>query len=322
MRAVRLHQFGSPEVLRLEEVADPKPGAGQVLIEVSAVGVQFLETQIRAGKMPGAGSGAFPLVLGREIAGVVVGAGSDEHLDLVGRRVLGSTEGLGGYAERAVVPANSVIEIPTDLSTEDAVALYRYGCTAAGLIRAARIGKGDHVLIEAAGGAVGTLLIQLAKAAGAETVIATARGEHKLELARQLGADICVDYSLPGWEKQVQGGVDVVFDHIGGTIARTSFGLLTGGTGRFVFYGLSGGTMVDIKPQELLGRGLTLTGFTTGQIWNRPDYAAELVSGVLEEAVAGRLRPVVGQTFPLAETAAAHSAIEARQTVGKTLLIP
>ncbi|RLV08805.1 NADPH:quinone reductase [Streptomyces griseocarneus] len=327
MRAVLLHKFGPPENLRPTEVPDPKPAAGEVLVDAAAIGVQFLETQVRSGRMGGVLGGApFPVVLGKEIAGTVSAVGSPEHAGLVGKRVLASTVATGGYAERAAVPADSVIEIPAGLGTEDALALYRYGCTAAGLIRAGRLVPGDRVLVMAAAGAVGTLLVQLLKAAGVETVVGTARGDHKLSLVKELGADVVADYSTEGWEQQVRaalgGTVDVVFDHIGGALSKAAFGLLTGGTGRYVTYGFSSGTPVDIGVPDLMGRGLTLTGFTAGQIWNRPALARELVTEVLDLAVAGRVKAVIGQRFPLAEAAAAHAAVEARTTVGKTLLIP
>ncbi|MEU7578562.1 zinc-binding dehydrogenase [Streptomyces sp. NPDC041068] len=327
MRAVLLHEFGGPEALRPGEVADPVPRAGEVTVDTAAIGIQFLETQVRSGKMGQILGGApFPVVLGKEIAGQVGAAGSAEHEALVGKRVLATTAGVGGYAEKAVVPADSVIEIPEALDTEDALALYRYGATAAGLVRSGRVDPLDTVLVQAAAGAVGTVLVQLLKAAGVRTVIGTARGEHKLALVKELGADHAVDYSRPGWEEQVRaaagGTVDVVYDHIGGPLSRSAFGLLTGGSGRFVFYGFSSGTPVDFAPGELLGRGLTLTGFTAGQIWNRPALAHELVREVLDLAVAKKIRPVIGQRFPLAEAAAAHAAVEERTTVGKTLLIP
>ncbi|MEV8478161.1 zinc-binding dehydrogenase [Streptomyces sp. NPDC051173] len=328
MRAVLLHQFGPPENLQIGEVAAPAPRPGEVTVDAAAVGVQFLETQVRSGKMGGVLGGApFPVVLGKELAGTVGAVGSPEHTHLIGKRVLASTVSTGGYAEQAVVPADSVIEIPAGLGTEDALALYRYGCTAAGLIRAARLGPGDRVLVQAAAGAVGTLLVQLLKAAGVGTVIGTARGEHKLALIKELGADHAVDYSAAGWADQVRAGlgggtVDVVFDHIGGPVSKAAFGLLTGGSGRFVTFGFSSGSPVEIGPMDLLGRGLTLTGFTAGQVWSRPDHARELVTEVLGLAVAGRVKAVIGQRFPLAEAAAAHAAVEARTTVGKTLLIP
>ncbi|MYW34274.1 zinc-binding dehydrogenase [Streptomyces sp. SID2119] len=147
-------------------------------------------------------------------------------------------------------------------------------------------------------------------------------GGQKLTLVKEPGAD----HALPDWADRVRevagGGVDVVLDHIGGTLGREAFGPLVSETGRQVVFGFSGGAPLDVKPLELLSRNLTLTGFSARALRSRPDQARELVTGILDLAVEGAIRPVVGQTFPLEEAAAAQAAVEARTTVGKTLLIP
>ncbi|MFC5183782.1 zinc-binding dehydrogenase [Actinomadura harenae] len=326
MRAVVLREFGPPDRLTIGEVPDPRPGAGQVTVRVAAAGVQFLETQVRSGAMRGAlGGAALPVVLGKEVAGTVAEVGPGGDPALVGSLVLGSTAGTGGYAETAAVPADSLIPIPAGLDPHDAVALYRYGATAQGLVCAARVAPGDRVLVLAAGGAVGTVLVQLLKRLGA-TVVGAARGERKLDLVAGLGADHVVDYSQPGWADQVRaaagGSVEVVFDHVGGTLGRQAFELLTPGSGRQVVFGFSSGAPLEVRPVELVGRGLTLSGFSTGPVWSRPAQARELVTEVLDLATAGELTPVIGQRFPLERAADAHAAVEARDTVGKTLLLP
>ncbi|MEU3529248.1 zinc-binding dehydrogenase [Streptomyces sp. NPDC038707] len=326
MRAVLLKEFGPPDRLTPAEVPDPYPGPGEVVIKVAAVGIQFLETQVRSGAMRGAiGDALLPVILGKEVAGEVAEVGTGVDPALIGSRVLATTGGLGGYAELALTPAESLIPVPEGLEFRDAVALYRYGATARGLIDAARVTPGDRVLVHAAAGAVGTILVQLLKRAGA-TVIGTARGWHKLAFVKELGADHVVDYSSAGWTEEVrqvaQGAVEVVFDHVGGELGRESLSLLTPGSGRQVVFGASSGKPLDVKPMELFGRGLTLTGFSAGLIWNRPAHARELVTGVLDLAVAGEIEAVVGQSFPLEHAAEAHAAVESRDTVGKTLLIP
>ncbi|MEV1001235.1 zinc-binding dehydrogenase [Nonomuraea sp. NPDC050202] len=326
MRAVLLHEFGPPAQLRVADVPAPRPTAGEVAVRVAAVGVQFLETQVRAGTMRGALGGApLPVILGKEIAGLVAEVGPGGDPALIGARVLASTTGLGGYAETAVVPAGTLIPIRDGIGLPEAVALYRYGATAQGLISAARVAAGDRVLVLAAAGAVGTVLVQLLKRAGA-TVVAAARGEHKLALLSRLRADHVVDYTLPGWTGRARdaagGSMDVVFDPVGGALGRESFELLAPGAGRQIAFGLSSGTPLEVRPMELIGRGLTLTGFSAGLIWSRPALARDLVTEVLELAAAGHLTPVIGQSFPLERAADAHAAIEARGTVGKTLLIP
>lgn len=326
MRAVLLKEFGSPDQLTVAEVPDPRPARGEVKIRVAAVGIQFLEAQVRSGMMRGALGGApLPVVLGKEIAGEVVEVGAGVDTAYLGSRVLATTGGTGGYAELALAPAGGLVPVPDELDFRDAVALYRYGATARGLIDAARITAGDRVLVQAAAGAVGTILVQLLKRAGA-TVIGTARGAAKLALVKELGADHVVDYSLPGWTEQVRqaarGAVEIVYDHIGGELGRESFSLLAAGSGRQIVFGFSSGQPLDVKPMELFGRGLTLTGFSASLIWNRPAIARELVTDVLDLAVTGQIKPVVGQSFPLERAADAHAAVESRSTVGKTLLIP
>lgn len=184
------------------------------------------------------------------------------------------------------------------------------------MTRAAAIRPGERVLVEAAAGGVGSLIVQLAKAAGAR-VVAAVGGARKAGLAAELGAEVAVDYTDEGWAKRVRdavGGVDVVFDGVGGAIARTAFDLLDRG-GRMVSFGLASGSWADVSEELAAERGVTLV---------RPSATpAELrayTESALVGAAEGRLRPVVGQRFPLGEAAAAHAAIQSRATVGKTLL--
>ncbi|HEY8479966.1 MAG TPA: zinc-binding dehydrogenase [Spirillospora sp.] len=311
MRAVWLTEFGGPEKLVLGDAPDPVPGEGQALIEVGVVNVTFVETLMRAGRSP------FPMkeppvVLGNGVGGVVAAVGPGVDAGLVGRRVISATGGSGAYAERAVVSAGDMVEVPAGLALDDAVALLADGRTAVMLLRAAQVKPGERVLVEAAGGGVGTLLVQLAKAAGAQ-VVAAAGGARKTEAALALGADEAVDYRRPGWPERA-GGVDVVFDGVGGDVSREAFGLLRSG-GRMVVYGLASGRWTDVTEEEADARGVTLV---------RPSATPEELRGFLEtvltEAAEGRLKPVIGQRFPLEGAADAHIAIEQRATLGKTLL--
>ena len=190
MRAIVVREFGGPEVLRIEEVPDPAPGAGELLVRVAAAGIQFIETQTRAGTMQGtAGSPeAAAADSGREVAGEVLAVGDGVPADWIGRRVSGVTVPTaggpgGGYAELAVVQAESSHRLPDTLDYADAVSLLGTGRTALGLVEQAEVGKGDTVLVEGATGAVGVLSMQLARAAGAERVIALVRGSEKAQLA-------------------------------------------------------------------------------------------------------------------------------------------
>ena len=232
--------------------------------------------------------------------------------------MVASTGGSGGYAERAAVDAGGLVEVPEGLELEDAVALLADGRTAIMLIRKARLREGERVLVEAAAGGVGTLLVQLARAAGAR-VVAAAGGACKVEVARGVGVEVAVDYREPDWAEQVReavGGVDVVFDGVGGDVGESAFGLLDRG-GRMVRFGMASGEWARISGEAAAGRGVELIGLSR----LAPEETRALTKHALAEAAAGRLRPVIGQRFPLERASDAHAAIESRATVGKTLLV-
>ena len=230
---------------------------------------------------------------------------------------MASLNGTGGYAERAVAPASRLIEVPDGVALRDAVALLADGRTALALARRAGLHAGDTVLIEAAAGGVGTLLVQIARNAGAR-VVALAGQPRKLAIARDLGADLTVDYRRDGWDEQVRdaaGQVDVVFDGVGGDIGLAAFGLLGPG-GRFCPFGMASGRFAPVTPELARAHQVTVLAGAAAS----PEELTALVRTALAEAAAGRLRPVIGQEFELDAAAGAHAAIEARATVGKTLL--
>lgn len=312
MRAVWLREFGEPEVLAIGEAPDPVAGPGQVVVDVEFANITFVETQFRAG-----GSGPFtaklPMVPGNGVGGVVAAIGADVPEDLLGARVITSTGGSGGYAERVAVDAPAVFRVPAEVPLDVAVALLADGRTATMMTRAAGLKTGERVLVEAAAGGVGSLIVQLAKAAGA-TVVAAAGGARKLAVAKELGADVTVDYTEDGWPDRVGGLVDVVFDGVGGDIGRTAFELLGRG-GRMVSFGLASGSWTAIGDEEAAAHGVTLVRPSA-----TPDELRAHTDSALAEAAAGRLHPVIGQRFPLEKAADAHRAIQSRATVGKTLL--
>ena len=316
MRAVWLKELGGPEVLVAASAPDPTAGAGQALVAVAFANITFVETQFRA-----TGFGPYrpdlPMIPGNGVGGVVSAVGPGVDPALVGRRVVTTTGGSGGYAERVPVDAGGLVPVPDGVELDAAVALLADGRTATALVRAAGVGGGDRVLVEAAAGGVGTLLVQLAGSAGA-TVVAAAGGGRKLGVARELGADAAVDYRDPGWAGLVRrevGGLDVVFDGVGGEVARTAFDLLDRG-GRMLSYGAASGDWAAIPDETAADRGVTLVSAPRPA----PDEMRALTASALAEAAAGRLRPVIGQRFPLERAADAHAAIESRATVGKTLL--
>jgi NADPH2:quinone reductase len=316
VRAVWLREFGGPDVLVAADAPDPVEGPGQALIEVALANITFVETQFRASGV-GPFKAELPMIPGNGVGGVVASVGSEADKGLVGKLVVSSTGGSGGYAERVAVDAAGLFEVPASVELESAVALLADGRTATLLVRAAGVRGGERVLVEAAAGGVGTLLVQLARGSGAR-VVAAAGGARKVELVRGLGADVVVDYSEPEWTERVRdavGGVDVVFDGVGGAIARSAFELLERG-GRMVSFGLASGEWADISDEAAADRGVTVVRGALAT----PRELRAFTESALAEAAAGRLRPVIGQRFSLERAADAHAAIEARVTVGKTLL--
>lgn len=318
MRAVVLRAFGPPQALSVDEVPDLRPGVGEVVIDVEYASVTFVETQLRAGRAPDPRMlPELPAILGNGVGGTITATGARADEELLGDQVITSLSGTGGYAEQVAAPASRLIEVPAGVSLRDAVALLADGRTAIGLIRRALIRPGDTVLVEAAAGGVGSLLVQLAARAGAR-VVALASSERKLALARELGADLAVSYATPGWPEAVRaeaGRVDVVFDGVSGEVGVAAFGLLEAG-GRFVSFGMASGTRTPIPPGVAKERQVAV--LTPGQpsAYEMREYAL----AALAEGAAGRLRPVIGQVYDLAQAADAHAAIEARATIGKTLL--
>jgi NADPH:quinone reductase len=313
---VLVSEFGPPEVLVPAELSDPAAGPGQALIDVEIANITFVATQLRAGKAPHPSmEPRLPVVPGNGVGGVVAAVGGGVDAGLVGTRVITSTGGSGGYAERVAVDSAGVIPVPETVGLPEAVALLADGRTAMSLMRAAEVRRGETVLVEAAAGGVGSLLVQLAVGSGAR-VIGAAGGERKLRVARELGADEAVNYTDPAWTERVRDGVDVVFDGVGGAIGRAAFELVRPG-GRFCAFGLASGAFTDIPDAEAARRNVAVIRGTRLD----PEELRELSRAALAEAAAGRLRPVIGQTFPLERAAEAHAAIEARATVGKTLLL-
>ncbi|MFI6920765.1 zinc-binding dehydrogenase [Nonomuraea spiralis] len=321
MRAVVMEEFGGPETLRIRQVEDPVPGPGQVLVAVAYASVTFVETQVRSGNGP-FGRPALPRVPGNGVGGRIVAVGPDVDPVLVGTVVVTTTGGEGGYAELALARAQDVVPVPAGLELKDAVALLADGRTALLLHRQAEIRPSERVLVEAAGGGVGSLLVQLAASAGAH-VIGAARGVGKAELVTSLGASAYVDYSRDDWLEQLAAatggaGLDLAYDGVGGRIGTEAIGALRDG-GRVSIYGMASGADTVLDEDELRARSIGVIGLTSAP---SPAQTRALIVDALNLAADGALRPVIGQTFPLEAAAAAHQAIESRTTTGKTLLIP
>lgn len=302
MLAIQFDRFGGPEVLRPVEVAAPVVGPGEVLVTVEAAGVNFADTHQVDGSYLAAD--ALPYVPGSE----VVGRTPD------GRRVLARVS--HGYAEQVTAKVSGLVQIPEDLGAAQALALMMQGLTAWHLLRsAARVRPGESVVVHSAAGGVGSLAVQLAREFGAGRVLAQVSTPAKERLVLDLGADAVITYPLA--EK-----ADVVLDAVGGDLFDRALDSLAS-FGRLVTYGnaaRSGFTPVD--PARLGRLNASVTGF-----WLRPALAAPgAVEGPLKELFGllaeGRLRPVTGGSYPLAEARRAHEDLLARRTTGKVVLTP
>lgn len=323
MRAIRLYEFGPAGNLRYETVDDPVPGPGQVRVAVAAAGVHVVDTSIREGDAPPGQSPALPVTLGRDAAGTVDALGAGVDPVWLGRRVvvyLGAAN--GGYAELVVADVEALHHLPEGVTFEAAVAMIGTGRTTLAVLEVAAIGPTDTVLITSAAGGMGALAVQAAKRAGA-TVIGAAGGPDKVATVRDLGADLGVDYLRPAWKDEVEAALGerpatVTLDGVGGEIGRAALELLGTG-GRLVLFGWSSGEPTPLSTDDLFGRGISATAAIGARIFNRPGGIRDLETKALTAATT--LVPLV-QTFPLAEAATAHTAIRARETTGKVVLLP
>ncbi|MEU6069046.1 zinc-binding dehydrogenase [Streptomyces sp. NPDC047082] len=326
MHAIRLHAFGPAGNLTYEQVEDPVPGPGQVRVAVAAAGVHLLDTALREGVQgPAPAPTPLPTVPGREVAGVVESLGEGTPERWLGRRVVAHLGfAPGGYAELAVTDAGRLHEIPDGLDFAQAVAMIGTGRTTLGIVRFTELGPDSVAVVPAAAGGIGTLLVQYAKNAGA-TVIGLAGGPEKVARVAKNGADLAVDYLDAAWPEQVRGYLGerpatVVFDGVGGDVAREAVALLGPGGQHLVFgwsaQGISAGQgyVVDGVSEQVLGPAILKRA-------GGPDPVRTLELRALAEAAAGRLTPAVTR-FPLAEAATAHRALEGRGTVGKVVLEP
>ena len=315
MRAVQQLAFGGPEVLELVELNDPVAGPGELLVEVELAGVNFADTHQRRNEY--LAEAELPFVPGSEVVGTVAGTG---------RRVAAMTGGRGGYAELALVPEEMAFDVPEGLGSHEALALLIQGLTAWHLLRtSARILPGESVVIHAAAGGTGSLAVQLAKDFGAAPVIATASTPEKRELALAIGADVAVDSDPEGLTERLAeaagGEVDVVLDAIGGEVFERSMEVLAP-FGRMVTYGVSGGKTNTVNTRGLMKESHTVAGFWLADCYKRPELLGPPLAECFALAAKGRLRPQLGERYPLSRAAEAQEDIAARRTTGKLVLDP
>lgn len=324
MKAIQLAEYGGPEVLKTVEVEKPTPTGHEVLIEVKAIGVNYADTARREGQyvVPT----PLPFIPGAEIAGIVTAVGEKVTNVIPGTRVVTLIDS-GGYAEYALADARSIIPIGEELSFDVAASLPLQGLSAYHILKTmGRMEEGETVLVHAAAGGVGTIAVQLAKIFGAGKVIATASTEEKLQLAKELGADILVNYTKDGWEEEVLEatggkGVDVALEMAGGEIFNKTLESLAT-NGRLVIYGVASGAQSRFYPSSLMGRNQSVIGFFLPQIMRK----RELLQSSLEDLFAylsdGGLRLTIGEVFQLEEAAKVHELMQSRKTKGKLILVP
>lgn len=329
MRVMQFSRFGGPEVLELVERPIPVPDAGQVLVRVHAAGVNLAEALMRANRY--AVTPSLPAVPGSEVAGTVEAVGRGVRGVERGMRVavplFASGSNLGGYAEYVSADASLLVPLPDSLSFDAATALMLQGVTALYLVR--RIpANGKTVLVSAAAGGVGSLLVQLARRAGATSVIAAASTPAKLDLARRLGADAGVNYTDADWVEQVRAatagaGPDIIYESTGGAVTRAALEALAPG-GTLVIYGALNIQEFHLGVPELIGlifRNQSVAGFALPTLLT-PEGLRRALAELFDLAACGTLEVTVGGTYSLEHAAAAHRALEARRTVGKLVLLP
>ncbi|MFI0480686.1 quinone oxidoreductase family protein [Actinomadura sp. 9N215] len=320
MRAIVITENGGPEVLAAAERPAPEPGPGEVLIDVAAAGVNFVDVYYRTGAYPR----RLPYTPGIEAAGTVAAAGDGVREFSVGDRVA-SSDVQGAYAAKALVRAERLVPVPDGVDLEDAAASLLQGMTAHYLTRSTYpVRAGDTVLVHAAAGGMGLLLTQAAKALGAR-VIGTASTPEKEKLAEDAGADVTMGYD--GFADRVREltggeGVAAVYDGVGAPTFEGSLASLRR-RGTLALYGAAGGKVPPFDPQRLNAAGsLFLTRPTLAHYIVTREELRERAAAVYGWVGAGDVRVHVGRRYDLAEAAAAHADLEARRTTGKLLLIP
>lgn len=325
MSAVEITEFGGPDVLRICRRPVPRPGPGELLVRVSAAGVNRPDVmQRQGGYAPPPGASDIP---GLELAGTIQAIGSQVTDWSPGEEICALVSG-GGYAEFAVVPGAQALPIPAGLDAVSAAALPETMFTVwANLFTRARLAAGELVLIHGGSSGIGTTAIQLARAFGA-TVVTTVGNEEKAAACLKLGAALAVNYRDQDFVEEIQRftddeGVDVILDMIGGAYLERNISLLKV-EGRLAIIALMGGAKADLDLRQLLMRRLTVTASTLRprSIAQKGEIAAELRERVWPLIAAGRVRPVIHATFPLAQAAQAHHVMDASTHIGKLVLVP
>jgi NADPH:quinone reductase-like Zn-dependent oxidoreductase len=337
VRALVISEHGPPEVLRVQERDEPRPGPGEVRIRVRAAGINFADLMARTGLYPDAPKP--PCVIGYEVAGEVEALGDGVDGVAVGDRVMAGTR-FGGFAELAVAPANGVVPLPEDWSFEEGAAFpVHYATAYAGLVRYGAVAAGERVLLHSAAGGVGIASTQIAKLRGAEVYGTASASKH--EAIRGFGVDHPIDYRSKDFVKEVRRiagtdqPLDLVMDAIGGKSWKKSFSLLRPG-GRLICFGAASLVSGDrrsiptalrtlaqtprFNPIKLASESKAVIGLNMLKLWDDKGSFDDYLEPLTELVAAGKLRPVVSETFPLERAADAHRFMMERKNVGKVVL--
>ena len=314
MKAIQITQFGGPEVMQLVDLPDPIAGRDQVLINVSAIGLNFADTvQIRNQYVT---QQKLPLIPGLEVVGTTP----------EGKRVLASISE-GAYAQKVVAHKSAAMEIPEGVSDEAALAMLVQGTTAWHILKTfGHLAPGESVVVHAGAGGVGSVAIQLAKMWGAR-VIAVTSSDEKSALAKSLGADVTVDAKSANLAQAMLDAnngkpVDLVLEMVGGKTFDASLEVLAP-FGRVIVYGMASGEMATpINAISLLGSNKTITGFWLGHCFGKKELLDDVIAQLFVLIKNGKLKPIIGATFPLSKAGDAHRAIVGRGTTGKITLDP
>jgi NADPH2:quinone reductase len=312
MKAIQITKFGGPEVMEYVELADPTPNSDEVLLDVTAIGINYADTHQTENSY--LSPQTLPFVPGLEVTGTADG-----------KRYLAAVS--GGYAQKAVANKQMLVPIPNEVSDQQALCMLVQGATAWHILKTVgHLKAGESVVIHAAAGGVGSLAIQLAKLWGGK-VIAVTSSEEKKKLAKELGADEVIDADTETLKSEIlraNGGkpVDLVLEMVGGKTTDISLEVLAP-FGRMIVYGAASRSAAQvIHPTSLMGGSKTVTGFWLAHCFGSKELLNDVIAELFALVAAGKLKPIVGSTFALSQAADAHRAMLARKTVGKIALDP
>jgi len=313
MKAIQISAFGGPEVMQYVDLPDPIAAESEIVLEVTAVGINYADTHQTENSY--LSPQTLPLVPGIEVTGI--------H---EGKRYLASVSS-GGYAQKAIAQKAALIPIPDQVTDQQALCMLVQGSTAWHLLRTmGSVKPGQTVVVHAAAGGVGTIAIQLAKLWGAR-VIAVTSTQSKIDLAKSLGADEVVDAHEPELSKALRAanggrGVDLILEMVGGTTFDQSL-LALGNFGKLITFGMASRTApTPIHPGSLMHGSKTVSGFWLANCFGKKELMSDVITELFELVADGKLRPIIGATFPLSKAADAHRAMLARATTGKIALDP